>query len=50
MKLIVGEFPKINKLHNVQNITGYVVSVTLLCVRSFLCISDWQACHSNSMR
>jgi hypothetical protein len=50
MKLIVVEFLKVNKLHNIQNLTGYVVSMTLFCVRLFFCISDWQAHYSNNMK
>jgi hypothetical protein len=29
MKLIVVEFLKINKPHNIQNITGYAASMTV---------------------
>jgi hypothetical protein len=30
MKLIVVEFLKVNKPHNIQNIKGYVIRMTLL--------------------
>jgi hypothetical protein len=30
MKLIVVELVNINKLHNIQNVTGYMVIMTLL--------------------
>jgi hypothetical protein len=30
MKLIAVEFLNINKPHNIQNITGYVINMTLL--------------------
>jgi hypothetical protein len=43
-------FPKISKPQNIQNITGYVVSMTLLWVKLFFCVSDWQACYSNNMK
>lgn len=36
VKLIVGELVKINKPHNIQNITGYVTSTNQFSVRFFL--------------
>ena len=50
MKLIVVGFLKVNKPPNTQNITEYVVSMTLLWVKIFFCVSDWQAYYSNSMK
>ena len=49
MKPIVVKFPKINKPHNLQNITGYMVSMTLLWVKLFFCVSDRQACFTAAM-
>jgi hypothetical protein len=41
------EFPKINKPLNIQNITGYMVNMTLLWVPFFhTCLAD---IYSNSM-
>ena len=51
MKLIAVEFLNINKPHNIQNITGYVINMTLLWVKLlFLCVNDWQAYFSNSIK
>lgn len=41
------EFLKINKPQNLQNVTGYVIS--MICSELlFLCVSDRQAYYSNS--
>ena len=37
VRLIVLEFYKINKHHNLQNVIGYVVSITLLRVKVHYC-------------
>jgi hypothetical protein len=43
VKLMVVKFLKINTPHNIQNITKYVVSMTLHWVKLFFCVNDWQA-------
>jgi hypothetical protein len=38
---MVVEFLKINKPHNIYNIIGDVVSMTLQRVKLFFCVNDW---------
>jgi hypothetical protein len=50
VELIVVEFLKITKPQNIQNIAGYVVSVTLLRVNLFFCVNNWQAYYNISTK
>jgi hypothetical protein len=47
---MVVEFLEINKPDNIQNTTGYVISTTLLWVKLFFCVNDWQAYYSNIIK
>lgn len=44
VKLIVVE------VHNIQNITGYVVSMTLLWIKLFFCVNDWQVYYKKNLK
>ena len=50
MKLMVVEFLKINKPHNIQNITVYVVSMTLLWVKLLFGVNEGQTSYSNNLK
>jgi hypothetical protein len=41
---------KMNKPHEIQNITGYAIIMTLICVMLLFFENDWQAYYSNNMK
>jgi hypothetical protein len=44
------EILKINKPQNIKNITGYVINMTLLWVKLFIYVIEWQAYYNDNMK